>query len=64
MSYYNQDFLRLATQERLDQRVREGEAERLASEINQEPVNRSRLASALRRVRLSRRRVGEPRLET
>lgn len=64
MNYYNQDSLRLATRERLEQRVREAEAERLAREINRNTRARVRRPLTFWHVRVTGHRASKPRLET
>jgi hypothetical protein len=56
---YDQDSLRLLTRERLEQRVREADAERLARKISGKARKRRRLPLA----RMAAQRVGQPRLE-
>jgi hypothetical protein len=59
MNYYDQDSLRLVTRERLEQRVREADAERLAREIS----GKARKSRRLPLARVAAQRAGHPRLE-
>jgi hypothetical protein len=59
VNYYAADSLRLLTRERLEQRVREADAERLAREISGKARTRRRLPLA----RMAAPGAGQPRLE-